>query len=155
MRGKRRPTAERAQAVGLATVVGIPDAAKATGIPERTVRDWFDSEEFAELRARTKEQVSEEWWAGVQKGVKAIVREFDGDAPLRDKAVAVGVLFDKLALMRGEATGRTETRSLSDAFDDHELHQLREYIHRDLAAQPAPQAAVDDPGEGQPAPADD
>lgn len=34
MRGKKRPQSERAQAVGLALVAGVPDAAKATGTPE-------------------------------------------------------------------------------------------------------------------------
>jgi hypothetical protein len=145
VRGKKRPTTERAAAVGLATVVGISEAARQTGIPRRTVNDWFESPEFAELRQRTKDQVADEWWAGVQHGVKAVIREFDGDAPLRDKAIAVGVLFDKLALMRGEATARTESKTFSDDLNDHERAALRQAI--DTALNDSTVTAAADSGD--------
>lgn len=148
MRGRKRPLTERAAAVGLATVVGVAEASRQTGIPRQTVQDWFESPEFGELRQRTKDQVADEWWAGVQRGMRAVIREFDGDAPLRDKAVAVGVMFDKLALMRGEATSRTESRSLIDDLDDHETEIFGEVVRAELtrrADELAAEVAVESP----------
>jgi hypothetical protein len=54
-----------------------------------------------------------------------VIREFDGNAPLRDKAIAVGVLFDKLALMRGEATSRSESKDISDDISPTVKRELR------------------------------
>jgi hypothetical protein len=125
MRGRNRPQAERARAVGIAAVTTISEASRQTGIPRTTIQDWFESEEFVALRQRTKDQVADEWWAGVQHGVKSVIREFDGNAPLRDKAIAVGVLFDKLALMRGEATSRSESKDISDDISPTVKRELR------------------------------
>lgn len=114
--------------MGIALVEGVPAASASTGIPERTIYVWQESEEFAELRARTKDQVADEWWAGIQKGFRAVIAGFDGDDPLQQKATAAAILFDKLALMRGEATSRSESRDLTKVYDDHELTTLRDFI---------------------------
>lgn len=149
MRGQKRPTAQRAQAVGLAAVVGIPEASRQTGIADSTLRGWFNSPEFVELRERTRDQVSEEWWAGVQRGMRSVIAGFDSDASLRDKAIAVGVLFDKLALMRGDATARTETRTLGE-LDDSKRAALRDFLSAELQRR---RAGDGDPGTGVDAPA--
>ncbi len=141
MRGKKRPPLERAHAMGIALVNGVPAASEATGIPERTIRLWQESEEYAELRQRTKEQVSDEWWAGVQKGFRAVIAGFDGKDPLVQKATAAAILFDKLALMRGEATARTETRDTTT--DDHERDLLNVAIRNELSRRTDERAAQD------------
>ena len=133
MRGKKRPTSERARAVGIALVDGVSTAAAATGIPERTIRQWQDTEEFAELRQRTKDQVADEWWAGVQRGFRIVITGFDGPEPLQQKATAAAILFDKLALMRGEATSRSEVRPLAEEYNDHELATLNTVLRDELA----------------------
>lgn len=76
--------------------------------------------------------MAEEWWAGVQHGFRTVIAGFDGPEPLQQKATSAAILFDKLALMRGEATARTETRSLVDGFDDHEKQALRDAIDAQL-----------------------
>jgi hypothetical protein len=43
-------------------------------------------------------------------------------------AVATGILFDKFALMSGEATARTETKTLTDGMNDHERETLRHIL---------------------------
>lgn len=153
MRGRKRDVRERAQAVGIALATGnASEAARQTGIPERTVQDWVDSDEFAELRARTKEQVAEEWWAGVQHGFRIVIQEFDGPAPLIQKATAAAVLFDKLALTRGEPTSRSETRDLTGALDDHELATLKAIVQGGHPADDPAEVAVVDSGANGTAP---
>jgi hypothetical protein len=142
MRGKKRPLTERAQAVGIATITGIAEASRQTGIPENTIRDWFTSEEFAELRVRTKDQVAEEWWAGVQRGFRAVIKAFDGNDSIQQKATAAAILTDKLAMLRGEATVRTEHRALDD-INDHEQRALSQAIDAFLAEHPSGAAEGD------------
>jgi hypothetical protein len=138
VRGQKRPTTERTRALAIVATTGnTEEAARQTGVPGRTIRDWIETEEFAELRQRTKDEFAEELWAGVQHGFRVVVRELDGPAPLRDKALATAILFDKLALVRGEATIRTESRDLN-GFDDHELAALRSAI---AAGVPGPESA--------------
>ena len=129
MRGQKRPSGERARAVGIAVVTSIAEASRQTGIPEPTIHAWFHSPEFEELRIRNKDQVSEEWWAGVQRGFRVVIDGFDGPEPLQQKATAAAILFDKLAMIRGEATSRTETRTLTEGWADQEKDTLREFIH--------------------------
>lgn len=129
-------------------VAGGSEAARQTGIPERTINQWLASGEFAELRDRKKSEVAAEWWAGIQQIARSIVRDIDS-APVRDRAVALGILAEKMLLVSGEATERYETRDLSGVLDDHELELLRRAIH--AATEPAEEAAVAGAGEGQPA----
>src|SRR5437870_7576470 len=122
MRGRKRPADERARAVGIAVVSGGAEASRQTGIPQTTIHEWLDDPQFVELRKRTKDQVAEEWWAGVQRGFRAVMREFEGDAPLQAKATAAAILFDKLAMVRGEATVRSEVTQFRD-YNDHERRE--------------------------------
>lgn len=155
MRGKKRPTTERARAVGIALMTGnVAEAERQTGIPDSTIHAWLDSDEFGELRNRTKEVVAEEWWAGIQAAFRRTVELLASTEDPVKAATAGAIMFDKRALSLGEATARNETRDLTMVFDDHELDQLRDYLHRDLAAQPAPEVAVARSGENGTTPAE-
>ena len=133
MRGKKRPLNERARAVGIATLAGGAEASRQTGIPERTVQEWAASPEFAVLRARTKDQVVDEWWAIVQEGFRR-VRELLGNAEdVQKVATATAIITDKMLLLRGEATSRTENVSLTDGLNDHEREALSDAILGELA----------------------
>lgn len=131
MRGKKRPLDERANAVGIALIAGAEEASRQTGIPSRTILRWESSPEMAELGERNKETVAVEWWAGVQAYQRSIMRDVDS-ANLRDKVGAFAIMFEKLSLLRGDATARTETRSLVDDFDDHEAETLGELVRAEL-----------------------
>lgn len=145
MKGKKRPMAERARAVGIALVDGAQAASDATGIPRTTILQWTQLPEYDDLRRKTPDAVSDMLWAAVQIGVDQVAIGLLGDAPLRDKAVALGILYDKHALLSGGVTDRTETRSLSDVLNDHERATLRSVITGELADREAPGG---DPGVG-------
>ena len=142
MRGKKRPMAERAKAVGIALIDGPQAASDATGIPRTTILRWTELPEYDELRQKTPEVVSDMFWAAVQIGVDQVATGLLGDEPLRDKAVALGILYDKHALMTGQVTVRSEARDLTKEFDDHELDLLRGAIEREDSERAAEEAAV-------------
>jgi hypothetical protein len=131
MRGKKRPTAERAHAVGVALLDGATAASRATGIAESTIREWIPRPEFAELRERTKDMVADEWWAGVQHGFRRVIEGFDDEADIQRKATAAAILFDKIAMLRGEAIVRTES-TLLQGRSDHEQQLLADILNREL-----------------------
>lgn len=126
MRGKKRPTTERTKAVSLAVVHGVAEAARLTGIPERTVNEWYHLPEFAELRDRNKEEVTAEWWAGIQKAFRRAVDLLDKtDDPVK-AATAGAIMFDKMALSRGEVTSRSE--NLTSGFDRDQQTAIRKWL---------------------------
>ncbi len=127
MRGQKRPVAERGTAVGIALMTSGAEAARITGIPERTIQQWMSSAEFAELRATPREEVGEAMWVAIlesvyelQKGVK------NPKAYLRDKVAAFDSLVTKRALIMGEATSREETKDITSDIPDHIKRELRE-----------------------------
>ena len=123
---RRRYTAkERANAAGIAIVEGVTQAERDTGIPKETIHYWLDKPEFAHLRTKTRDEVAAQLWAAIQIGIKEVAKGIVGDAPLRDKSVALGILYDKHALMTGGATGRTENRELHDLPDSVYVDAIR------------------------------
>lgn len=125
---RQRTTAEKARAIGLAEVVGIARASRETGIPESSIRTWRERPDFAELRGEKKEQVREDVWAAFQTGVRRVVELIPRTDDLQKVAMATGVLYDKFALMSGEATSRTESKALTDDISDDERQRLRDWI---------------------------
>ncbi len=92
---------------------------------DQTIRHWRERPDMAELRAEKKDDVAQDVWAAFQKGVRRIATLMDTTEDMGKVAVATGILFDKFALMSGEATARTETRALVDGMNDHERELLR------------------------------
>ena len=154
MKGKKRPMAERARAVGIALIDGAQVASDATGIPRTTIVQWVDLPEYDELRRKTPEAVADMFWAAVQIGVDQVAQGLLRDEPLRDKAIALGILWDKHALMSGAVTSRSESRDLTKVFDDHELDLLRGAIEREDSTRAAEEVAVAPDRSSGPAPAD-
>lgn len=91
------------------------------GIPRTTLAYWMDDPQFVALRQKTRDQVAEEMWTAIQVGVHEVAKGLLGEAPLRDKATAVGILYDKHALLTGGATGRTEARDITGSLSDNDL----------------------------------
>ena len=119
---RRRYTAkEKAAAVGIASLSSAEAASDQLGIPRRTIGYWMDSPEFAELRLKTRDQVADELWTAIQIGIGEVAKGLVGDAPLRDKATATGILYDKHALLMGMATSRSESRDLTGTMPDADL----------------------------------
>lgn len=129
-RNHRRYTATvKATAVGIAAVDGVTEAEKQTGIPKTTIDYWLRKPEFEQLRTTAQEIVAEDFWAGVQIGIEEVSKGLrDPDVPLRDKAQALGVIYDRFALLTGGATSRSERREILSDFDDHEIDAVSEWL---------------------------
>jgi transposase-like protein len=123
---RRYSKSEKAHAVGLALVEGVTETERQTGIPKSTVFQWMHADEYEHLRTKTRDQVADEMWTAIQIGVREVVKGLAGEAPLRDKSVALGILYDKHALLTGGATSRSETRSLEDISDADLVNAIRE-----------------------------
>lgn len=127
MRGKKRPLSERTAALAVVAVEGIPAASERTGIPQTTIREWLDDPEFVELRQRTKELATEEWWGIVQDAFRRS-RELlkQTDDPVK-AATAGAIVFDKMALASGDVTARTDVRAWTDGLDPDKQRRLRDW----------------------------
>lgn len=132
---RRRYTAkQRAQATGLAIVEGVTEAERQTGIPKQTIDYWTTKPEFGHLRTTAQETVAEQFWIGIQVGLREVIKGLEGDAPLREKAEAMKVMADRYALLTGGVTGRTE--SITSGLNDHEKAALKAVIDDVLAKVP-------------------
>lgn len=144
MAGTRAHTdSEKAKAVGLALLRGTAAAAEASGVSQRTVQRWVDDPAMARLVAETKDGVRDHIWAGMQIGLEAVVAGLkDPDAPLQARANTFGILFDKWALMSGEATSRSESKDITDDIPLSVKRQLRSRF-ADLAGDPGDGVAAE------------
>lgn len=143
---RRYTKAQKAEAVAAATMSSAEAAAESLGIPRRTIGYWQSLPEFAELRQKTRDGVADQFWVGIQVGLEQVVAGLKGDAPLRDKATALGILYDKHALLTGGATGRTESRDLTGTLADADILDALRAAHEATAgggAQEAGQAATE------------
>lgn len=118
---RRYSKPDKAKAVGLAMLKGVNAASEELGIPNTTLSYWMRHPEFDALRSKSRDEVAEQMWATIQIGVVEVAKGIVSDAPLRDKVVALGVLYDKHALLTGAATARTESRDITGTLSDAEL----------------------------------
>lgn len=128
-----RPKRLKLAAVMAADMVGVVQASKQTGIPESSIRVWIDKPEFAEIRAKTREDLAEEVKVVAHLAWRRVGDLMPTMEP-RDAIFASEKASTILALLRGEATSRTETRDLTDTLDDHERAALRSIVDEVLAA---------------------
>lgn len=132
MPGRRYSQRTKATAVIAAEMASVTAAAESTGIPRTTIAYWMEDPEFVALRQKTREDLADESKALAHKALGEIQRRL-GEFEPRDLTVLYGVLTDKAQLLSGQATGRTETRTLTDGLDDHEREALRAVIDKALA----------------------
>ena len=147
MRGKKRPQTERVRAVALAEVVGAQAASEQTGIPRPTIALWMDRPEFSELRQKTRDELAAGFQVLAHLAMTRLLEQVKaGQVEPRDLTILLGVATDKHLLMSGDVTARTETRSLTQGFNDDEKRRLREFIDGIDAESPArPADAEGDP----------
>lgn len=133
MAPRRRYTAkDKAEAVGIAVVRGQTQASEATGIPLSTIHTWFADPRFEELRNVKREELGAYFLIGIQVALKAVIAGIE-DGKLSEKAIALGVLYDKHALLTGQATSRSESRTLTEDMDDNDRKKLRLVLDEALA----------------------
>lgn len=123
---RRYAAKQKATAVGIAIVEGVTEAERQTGIPKETIHYWQSKPEFAQLRTTAHETVAEQFWVGIQVGLREVLKGIEGDAPLKEKADALRVMADRYALLTGSATARTESRALNDLPDSAYVDAIRE-----------------------------
>ncbi len=140
---RRYTKAQKASAVAEASVNGVRAAEAATGIRESTIRYWLDQPEFAQLREKTREEMRDGFKVLVHRAQERLTALVPTMEP-RDLTILLGVATDKSLLLSGDATGRTEHRSLTDGFNDHEKRALADSIRSALAEDGAEAAAEGD-----------
>jgi len=119
-----RPKRVKLAAVLAADMVGVVAASKQTGLPESTIRYWRDKPEFAEIRARTREELAEEVKAVAHLAWQRVAESMSTMEP-RDAIFAAEKATTLLQLLSGDATARTESVTLTDGLDDHEKAKLK------------------------------
>ena len=116
-------------AVMAADMVGVVQAEEQTGIPESTIRYWMDRPEFAEFRAKAREDLAEEVKVAAHLSWQRVVELAPTMEP-RDAIFAAEKATTLMALLSGGATSRTELRDISGTISDLELSAaLREAEH--------------------------
>jgi transposase-like protein len=137
-------------AVMAAEMGGVVQAERQTGIPESTIRYWMDQPEFAEIRAKTREDLADEIktvahlaWQRVAASLRS------GEMEPRDAIFAAEKATSLQILMTGGATARTETRDITGTLDDADVRDIiraAEDLVGTGAGRTAPEAA--DPPTG-------
>jgi len=129
MTEKRRRYTKRQKiaAVVAAEASSTLAAAQEKGIPEATLRYWVHDPQFAKYREKTRAVQAEGWTILSQAAQERLMQIMPTLEP-RDLIVLAGVGTDKAQLLSGGATERTETRDLTDDFEDHEKAALRKAI---------------------------
>ena len=136
---RQYPKRQKLAAVLAADVAGVVQAERQTGIPESTIRYWMDRPEFAEFRAKAREEMAEEVKVVAHLAWKRIA-ETIGTMEPRDALFAAEKATSLHLLMSGEATSRSEHRDLTDP-DDAGLDALEQII-ANSGAWPASPAVV-------------
>lgn len=150
---RRYTKAQKVEAVAAASLTSTEAAAEQMGIPRTTIAYWLDQPEFVELRQKTRDEVGERLWSAIQVGIDEVAKGLRSDAPLRDKATAVGILYDKHALLTGGATGRTESRELNDLPDSTYVDAITEFKRLTDAGSQGPDTTPTPEPEGEGLPA--
>lgn len=88
-------------------------ASRASGIPERTLREWKltkFADEFAEVRREKRTDFITEVWDTAKAAVKQVREKLSG-ATAKEAAVIAGIFIDKALVMGGEPSEIAEQRA--------------------------------------------
>ena len=129
---RRYTRKQKAIAVLAAANATVAAASEQTGVPESTIRYWFDKPEFAELRAKTDQERADGFRLLALAAANRLAELVPTMEP-KDLVILMGVATDKAQLVSGGATSRTENRSITDGMDDHERETLREILKEAVA----------------------
>lgn len=112
-----------------ADMVGVVQAEKQSGIPESTIRYWMEKPEFAEFRAKTREDLEAEVSLVAHLALRRVAQTIDTMEP-RDALFAMEKATTLMLLTRGEATTRTETKDITHDLDNETRQKLTAWIDR-------------------------
>lgn len=121
-------------AVAKAARTSLTEASETSGIPITTLKYWYDGEEFADVRTKTREELAHGSIAMAVIAQGELIRRIrSGDISDQALVAAYGVGIDKAQLLSGAATSRTESLSVTDGMDDHERQALRKVLDEVVA----------------------
>jgi hypothetical protein len=126
---RRYTKREKASAVTAAMATSTLAAAETTGIPRKTIAYWLEHPQFATLRQKTREDLAQEMSTLAHLFAMKLSERVDELEP-RDLVVALGIVTDKAQLLSGAATGRIETKAITDGLGDEDKRKLRDAIDR-------------------------
>ena len=141
---RRYTKAEKTTLVIAAELSSVAAAAQANGVPESSIRVWYDDPRYADVRAKTREEAASGFSILIHMTQERLQELIPTMEP-RDLTILLGVSAEKAQLLGGGATSRTETRTLTDDLSDHESAILRELLHsaiEEAASAPAESTPV-------------
>lgn len=138
---RRYTRQQKVDAIVAAETTNATAAAEQTGIPESSIRYWLDNPKFAELRAKTQQERADGFRVASTLALARLI-DLIPTMDAKDLIVFMGVATDKMQLLSGQATDRTETRDLTYGFDDHEREVLNDAIRGELARRSDERSAV-------------
>lgn len=124
---------QKLSAVMAAEMAGVVAAEKQTGIRESTIRYWMDQPEFAEIRAKTREDLADEVKTVAHLAWQRVAQTMHDMEP-RDAIFAAEKASTILQLLMGAATSRTEHRDITAELDDHERDVLAQILREAASA---------------------
>jgi hypothetical protein len=124
---RRYTKAQKLAAVAEAERTSLTAAAESTAIPITTLKYWFDAPEFADVRTKTRDDLSEGSIAMAIIAQAELIRRIrSGDISDQALVAAYGVGIDKAQLLSGAATARMESRDITGTLTDSDV---RDAIH--------------------------
>lgn len=129
----RTYTAEqRADAVALAASIGPLKAAKSLGLPVSTVTFWTHKPAASPIIAAVERSIAQRLSDAHSEALAAVMAGLrDPSAKLGDRAAALRVLGDQLALAQGRATTNVELQMHGGTeadLSEEERSSLRDYL---------------------------
>jgi transposase-like protein len=116
--------AQKAALVGEAEVKGVRRTAREHHIPVSTLQAFRTHPDYAQMRTEKREDVAADVWTAFQMGVQRVMQLIPDSDDLQKVATATGIIYDKYALIAGQATSRSEHRDIVSDLDDHERDTL-------------------------------
>jgi transposase-like protein len=126
--------AERAEAVALAAAIGPVKAARQLIIPRRTVSSWMHKPAASPIIAAAEANIADMLRTAHSTALASVMVGLrDPKARLSDRARALEVLGEQLALAEGRATSHNlnvnaNAPPFPDALDDHERRDLADWL---------------------------
>jgi hypothetical protein len=144
-----RYSAERkAEAIALAASVGPTKAGEVLGIPGRSISEWMRQPTGSAVMAAAERAIADRLREAHAVALAEVLQGLrDPRARLGDKARALEVLGQQLALAEGRATSRTESMSLTAdvtaGLDEGQRRDLRRTLDEALVARSLDAVRVD------------
>ena len=139
---------QRAEAVALAASVGSTKASEVLGIPQRTISDWTRMPAASEVIAQAERTIADRLREAHSVALDAVLEGVqDPAARLADKARALEVLGQQLALAEGRATSHNlnVNATVLPTMDEDERIRLRRVLEAAVAAQSETEGGNPDP----------